>query len=218
MKPSNYMHVNCFVSDNPARSQRCPGEQLEQAQNDWFGLQYVAGMKLKISFLKKRIKGGLPAFKEPELHTLKLRGGGSSISAYISRAASTSSSTDEIVSSGDEDCEADDSNDADELQEQRLKAKLEDENSSAQTQSDSNSCGSSSSSSSSSISSTGCEREEVEVDYAEDSEEEMLHIAPRQTLGKFTIHTSCTGDLRNVLAMLSASRRIIVVTGAGLSA
>ena len=48
-----------------------------------------------------------------------------------------------------------------------------------------------------------------------DESDSREHVGP---LGKVTAHTTCTGDLRRVLDMIGGAQRIVIVTGAGLSA
>ena len=84
----------------------------------------------------------------------------------------------------------------------------------------SRSSSSSSSSNTNSGSSSGDSASEEGDGESEADSDEELHMmsslsSPRS---KVTTYTSCTGDLRHVVDLLRSSHRIIVVTGAGMSA
>ena len=135
---------------------------------------------------------------------MTLRGGGSSIAELLS--CSTRAWGDSSISGSAEG--DDDSGDAVEMD-------VEDEGPSS-TQSDSglsSGDGGDVDTSSRDMSSRDGAGREGESDGGESDE-----MVPAPPLGKVTTIAPCTGDLRRVVDMLGAARRVIVVTGAGISA
>ena len=150
---------------------------------------------------------------------MALRGGGGSISELLSRTAGawgdslSVSGDDDDDGSGEAEEEGDESSggavemDVEHYAQDEEEVDDEDEGPSSM-QSDSRLSSSSSGSSS---------KDEASRE-GESAEGESDEMAPPLPLGKMTTLSPCTGDLRRVVDMLRAARRVIVVTGAGISA
>jgi NAD-dependent SIR2 family protein deacetylase len=178
-------------------------------------LAFAAGPRLAVSLPRARARAvidgtrGLHSFvcaresgRSPTRMTL--RGGGSSIAELLS--CSTRAWGDSSLSGSAEG--DDDSGDAVEMD-------VEDEGPSS-TQSDSGlSSGDGRDVDSSSRDTSSMDGAGREGESEGGESEEMVPALP---LGKVTTIAPCTGDLRRVVDMLGAARRVIVVTGAGISA
>ena len=147
--------------------------------------------------------------------SMKLRGGGSGISALLSRSTnawddSTSvSDEDASVENDDDHCSSDDEDMA--IDHCELEDKIEEEEEgpySTHSNSESTSSGAISSSSSGSSSSN----------VASARDESDMEMVPSLTMRKITSFIPWKGNLRHVVEMLRAARRIIVVTGGELLA
>jgi len=179
-----------------------------------------------------------PCAREPGMHTrlllagaapMKLRGGGRAISAILARSSNAwddSLSESSALDGGDGDDESSDDDDGDNNIDagsispgQRGLDEDADGPSSAHSDSPlSSTSGSGSTSDSSSSSRNGASDGGDGESEADSDETDLVSTSLSPARHKITTYTSCTGDLRHVLQLLRRSHRIIVVTGAGMSA